>query len=75
MTRIIKGLDINVWRSLEELLPRAATIDFTEPNTRTVDVLLSEAAILKVYSDEVIIDLGGEKVIFQDRDFKEITIG
>ncbi len=74
MTRIIRGLDINVWWSLEELLPRAATMDFTEPGTRTVDILLSEAAILKVYSDEVIIDLGGEKVIFQDRDFKEISI-
>lgn len=74
MLRVIKGLDRNIWRSLEELLPRAATIDFTDPENRTVDIALSEAAILKVYSDEVIIDLGGEKVIFQAHDFKEITI-
>lgn len=74
MLRVIKGLDRNIWRSLEELLPRAAKIDFTDPEDRTVDIVLCEAAILKVYSDEVIIDLGGEKVIFQAQDFKEITI-
>lgn len=74
MLRVIKGLDINIWRSLGELLPRAAKIDFSDPEDRTVDIVLCEAAILKVYSDEVIIDLGGEKVIFQAQDFKEITI-
>lgn len=74
MLRVIKGLDRNIWRSLEELLPRAAKIDFSDPEDRLVDIVLCEAAILKVYSDEVIIDLGGEKVIFQAQDFKEITI-
>ena len=74
MTRKIYGLNLNVWRSLRELLPRAAEFTNVNQKEQLVDIELNEAAILKSYSDEIVIDLGGEKVTIKASDFEYIAM-
>ena len=74
MTRIINGLDINIWRTIKESLPRAANLISEDPEAGTCVIELNVACILKVYDDEVVIDLGGEKEIFNRQDFYNIEI-
>ena len=74
MTRKIYGLNLSVWRSIREILPRAAEFTNVNPKDQLVDIELNDAAILKSYSDEIVIDLGGEKVTVKDTDFEYIAM-
>lgn len=74
MTRKIYGLNLSVWRSIRELLPRAAEFTNVDQKNQLIDIELNPAAILKAYDNEIIIDMGGEKAIIQDNDFEYIAM-
>lgn len=73
MTREIFGLDMNVWQSLKQQLPRVAKNTNAHFNG-VIDVELADPVILKCYDDMVMLDLGGEYVSFRNNSFQSIQI-
>lgn len=74
MTRVIHNLKLSTWQSARQLLPRLGKTDYEDVRQGICDVILSDAAILKAYDDEIILDLGGEYVIIRSNEFSSITI-
>ena len=74
MTRQINALAYETYDDLLSQLPRAIKTEEINQINRTVRIELSDAVILKVYQNELIIDLGGKFFSFKPYEFDSITI-
>lgn len=74
MTRQILGLNKDAYYYIRDYLPRAIKSESIDEVGQMADITLSENAILKIYEDNLIIDLGARRVELEARDFREIVI-
>lgn len=79
MVREIKGLSIDKFKEIQELIPRSISygsfnVDPDDKEDIDIDVKLNENTILKVRNDSLSIDLGGTIVTLEDCDFVSINI-
>lgn len=74
MTRQISSLSANAYAEIRDLIPNAIKQEYIYETTRTVDLILSEAVIIKSYDNGVHIDLGAKRVFLDAEDFESIMI-
>lgn len=74
MTRHINALAYETYDNLLSQLSRAIKTEEINAINRTVRIELSEAVIMKVYQDEIILDLGGKFFTIKQNEFDSITI-
>ena len=74
MTRQILGLSKDSYSYIREYIPRAIKSESIDSYKQEIDIELSESVILKVYDDDIILDLGARRVSLEGIDFKAINI-
>ena len=74
MTRQIASLSVDAYAEIRDLIPSAIKKEFIFEETKTVDVILSEAVIIKSYDNGIHIDLGAKRVFLDAEDFESIMI-
>ena len=74
MTRQINSLSADAYAEIRDLIPSAIKQEYIYETNRTVDLILSEAVIIKSYDNGIHIDLGAKRVFLDDNDFESIMI-
>ena len=74
MTRQILGLSKDSYSYIRDYIPRAIKSESIDRCRQIVDIELSESVILKVYDNDIILDLGARRVSLEGIDFKAINI-
>lgn len=74
MTRQINALSADAYAEIRDLIPRAIEHEYIFEKGGTVDVILSEAVIIKSYDNGIHIDLGAKRVFLEAEDFGSIMI-
>ena len=74
MTRQISALSADAYAEIRDLIPSAIKQEYIFEKTRTVDVILSDAVIIKSYDNGIHIDLGAKRVFLEPEEFEAITI-
>ena len=74
MTRQILGLSRDSYSYIKDYIPRAIKSESIDQNYQIVDIELSEPVIMKIYNDDLILDIGAKRVVIESWDFKEIII-
>ena len=74
MTRQILGLKHDAYSYISDRIPRAIKSETIYNETKNVDIELSENVILKIYDNDLILDLGARRVELEAQDFREILI-
>lgn len=75
MTRLILGLSRDSYNYIKDQIPRAIKGESIDSYRQIADIELSENVILKVYDNDIILDLGARRVSLEGIDFKAIQIG
>ena len=74
MTRHINALAYETYDDLISQLPRSVKKEEIDQRHRVVTIELSEAVVLTVYEDEIMLDLGGMLFSIDQNEFDSITI-
>lgn len=74
MTRRILGLKYDAYSYILDQIPRAIKSETIYNETQNADIELSENVILKIYDNDLILDLGARRVELEAQDFREIVI-
>ena len=74
MTRQINLLAYETYDDLISQLPRSVKKEEIDQLHRVVTIELSEAVVLTVYEDEILLDLGGTLFTIDQNEFDSITI-
>lgn len=74
MTRQISSLSAEAYAEIRDLIPGAIKQEYIFEKTRTVDLILSDAVIIKSYDNGIHIDLGAKRVFLDAEDFESIMI-
>ena len=74
MTRQILGLNKDAYSYIRDQLPRSIKSESIDTVGQIVDITLSENVILKIYDNDLILDLGAKRVELEAQDFREIVI-
>ena len=74
LLRVIKGLSSDAYDEIRNLIPRAIISESIDQKSMTADIELSENVIMKVYDQELTLDLGAKKVMLVPEDFEVIKI-
>ena len=74
MTRQILGLNKDAYSYIRDQLPRVIKSESIDTVRQIADIELSENAILKIYDNDLIIDLGARMVTLEAQDFGHIEI-
>ena len=74
MTRQILGLSKDSYSYIRDYIPRAIKSETIYNDTKMADIELSDSVIMKVYDDDIILDLGAKRVSLEGIDFRAINI-
>ena len=74
MKRQINSLSADAYAEIRDIIPNAIEREELNYRARTVDILLSDAVILKSYDNGIHIDLGAKRVFLDVEDFEKIVI-
>lgn len=74
MTRHILNLSRFGYETIRDFIPRAIDSESIDQQEHTVDIVLSDAVILKSYDNGIHIDLGAKRVFLEAEDFEKIVI-
>lgn len=74
MTRQILGLNKDAYSYIRDQLPRSIKSESIDTVRKIADIELSENVILKIYDNDLILDLGARRVTLEAQDFREIVI-
>lgn len=74
LLRVIKGLSSFAYDEIRDLIPRAIKSESIDQENMTADIELSDSVIIKVYDQEITLDLGAKKVMLLQEEFQEIVI-
>ena len=74
MTRQILGLNKDAYSYIRDQLPRSIKSESIDTVGQIADITLSENVILKIYDNDLILDLGARRVTLEAQDFREIVI-
>ena len=74
MTRQILGLSKDSYSYIKDYIPRAIKSESIDSCRQIIDIELSESVILKVYDNDIILDLGARRVSLEGIEFKAINI-
>lgn len=74
MTRQILGLNKDAYSYIRDRIPRAIRCESIDTVRKIADIELSENVILKIYDNDLILDLGARRITLEAQDFREIVI-
>lgn len=74
MTRQILGLNKDAYSYIRDQLPRSIRSESIDTVGQIADIELSDNVILKIYDNDLILDLGARRVTLEAQDFREIVI-
>lgn len=74
MKRQILGLNKDAYSYIRDQLPRAIKGESIDTVGMIADITLSENVILKIYDNDLILDLGARRITLEAQDFREIVI-
>lgn len=74
MTRRILGLNKDAYSYIRDQLSRAIKSESIDTVGQIADITLSENVILKIYDNDLILDLGARRITLEAQDFREIEI-
>lgn len=74
MTRQILGLNKDAYSYIRDRIPRSIKSESIDTVRKIADIELSENVILKIYDNDLILDLGAKRVELEAQDFREIVI-
>lgn len=74
MTRQILGLNKDAYSYIRDQLPRSIKSESIDTVGQIADITLSENVILKIYDNDLILDLGAKRITLEAQDFREIVI-
>lgn len=74
MTRQILGLNNNAYRSIHDFIPRSIKSESIDSVRKLADIELSDNVIMKIYDNDLTLDLGAKRVELEAQDFIEIVI-
>lgn len=74
MTRQILGLNKDAYSYIRDRIPRSIKSESIDTVRKIADIELSENVILKIYDNDLILDLGARRVTLEAQDFREIVI-
>lgn len=74
MTRQILGLSKDAYYCIHDRIPRAIKSESIDTVRKIADIELSENVIMKIYDNDLILDLGARRVELEVQDFREIVI-
>ena len=74
MTRQILGLNKDAYSYIRDKIPRAIRSESIDTVGQIIDIELSENVIMKIYDNDLILDLGARRVELEAQDFREIVI-
>lgn len=74
MKRVIYSLSKDAYSCIKNDIPRAIKSESIYEKTEVIDVELSDNVIMKVYDEEIVLDLGAKKVVLESYEFKCISI-
>lgn len=74
MTRQILGLNKDAYNYIRDQLPRSIKSESIDTVGQIADITLSENVILKIYDNDLILDLGARRITLEAQDFREIVI-
>ena len=74
MTRQILGLNKDAYSYIRDQLPRSIKSESIDTVGQIADITLSDNVILKIYDNDLILDLGARRVTLEAQDFREIVI-
>ena len=74
MTRQILGLNKDAYYYIHDRIPRAIRSESIDIVGQIIDIELSENVIMKIYDNDLILDLGARRVELEAQDFREIVI-
>ena len=74
MTRQILAIQRDVYSYIKDQIPKAIKSESLDLQHQIVDIELSEAVIMKVYDNDLILDYGAKRVTLEAIDFREILI-
>ena len=74
MTRRILGLNKDAYNYIRDQLSRAIKSESIDTVGQIADITLSENVILKIYDNDLILDLGARRITLEAQDFREIEI-
>lgn len=74
MTRQILGLNKDAYNYIRDKIPRSIRSESIDTVRKIADIELSESVILKIYDNDLILDLGARRVELEAQDFREIVI-
>lgn len=74
MTRQIIALQRDAYEYMRDYIPRAIKSESIDEEHQVIDVELSENVIVKVYDNEMNIDLGAKRMTLEAEDFYSFCI-
>lgn len=74
MTRQILGLTKDAYSYIRDQLPRAIKGESINTLRQLADIELSDNVIMKIYDNDLILDLGARRITLEAQDFGEIEI-
>ena len=74
MTRQILGLSRDAYYQIHDRIPRAIKSESIDSVRKIADIELSENVIMKIYDNDLVLDLGARRVELEVQDFREIVI-
>lgn len=74
MTRQILGLNKDAYCRIQDNIPRSIKSESIDTVRKIADIELSENVIMKIYDNELTLDLGARRIELEAQDFREIVI-